>query len=306
MYLNEHFKEIEKNLNFPSDAVKIFEATATQLDSNETFAEKFDEIYKRYMFPEAHNFGGCMEELAKLSSIYNIHEHTLQLVFLIIAAEDLHKLYKINGLSEKLFWDTVQDLYWKYKECVDCKEVHGIFVGDWATGFYNLTRFTLGRYQYDTITEFDEDEYTTSSGITLKKGDKVLGFHIPSSGIPLTDDVRIDSLKKAYNYFKDFRRKDGMMIFACHSWLIYEGYCEFLPPNSNILKFINDFEIVESHSKDNFDDAWRIFAKYSSLPPEEWPEDTSLRKAFKENILNGKKTGSGYGIIVFDGEKIIH
>lgn len=305
MYLNEHFKEIEKRLYFPSEAVRVFENIAENLECNEETAKRFNEIYMRYMKPRAHNFDECMKELADLAPCCDTHEHSLQLFFLIAAAEELHAVYKSNGLSDELFWNSIADLRYKYKECVDCKEVHGIFVGWWELGFYDLTRFALGRYQYDTGAEFDLDEYTTSAGITVKKGEKVLNFHIPSSGIPLTDEVRLDSFKQAYEFFKDFRREDGLIIFVCNSWLIYKGYREFLPTNSNILKFIDDFEIVESHANDNFGDAWRIFAKYADLPPEKWPEDTSLRKAFKESILNGKKTGSGYGIIVFDGEKIV-
>lgn len=305
MYLNEHFTEVEKRLNFPSEAIEVFESIAEKLENDKKSANRFKEIYMRYMKPQAHNFDECMKELAELASCCFTHEHSLQLFFLITAAEELHSVYENNGLSDELFWDSIADLRYKYKECVDCKEVHGIFVGWWELGFYDLTRFALGRYQYDTGAVFDLDEYTTSAGITVKKGDKVLNFHIPSSGIPLTDEVRLNSLKQAYRYFKDFRRDDGLMIFVCNSWLIYEGYHEFLPSNSNILKFINDFEIIKSSANDNFGDAWRVFAKYADLPPEEWPEDTSLRKAFKNNILKGKKTGSGYGIIVFDGEKIV-
>ena len=70
----------------------------------------------------------------------------------------------------------------------------------------------------------------------IKNPDKTLGFHIPSSGIPLTDEVRLDSYKKAYEFFKDYRREDGLMIFECGSWLLWDGYKEFLPAKSNILK----------------------------------------------------------------------
>ena len=117
--------------------------------------------------------------------------------------------------------------------------------------------------------------------------------------------MRLDSLKKAYEFFTDFRRDDGLMIFECGSWLIYEGYKDFLPEKSNILKFIDDFEIVSSESCDKFNDAWRIFDKYGYKSPKHWPEDTSLRRAFKHHILNGGKTGHGHGIIVFDGEKAV-
>ena len=34
-------------------------------------------------------------------------------------------------------------------------------------------------------------------------------------------------------------------------------------------------------------------------------KDTSVRRAFRDRILSGGKVGSGYGVILFDGEKIL-
>ena len=65
------------------------------------------------------------------------------------------------------------------------------------------------------------------------------------------------------------------------------------------------FEIIESKPKDKFTDAWRVFGKYGYKSAKYWPEDSSMRKAFKTHVLNGGKTGSGHGVIVFDGEKIV-
>lgn len=303
-FLNEHFKEVEKILGFPKEATELFEQTMARIEKSKGFSKKFDSIYNEYMFPEAHDFGKCMDKLDRLAICRGVNKYTLQMVFLLAASERMHELYKERGLSEELFRDTIMDLRYKYDECVDCKEAHGTFVGSWDTGFYNLTRFKLGRYQYDMST-FPKDDYVSSAGVKIKKGEKVLGFHIPSSGVSLTDDVRLDSFKKAYEFFPEYRREDGNIIFVCGSWLLYEGHREFLPEKSNILKFMDDFEIIESKEKDKFNDAWRVFGKYGYESPKKWPEDTSLRRAYKERVLSGKKTGEGFGVIVFDGEKIV-
>ena len=92
---------------------------------------------------------------------------------------------------------------------------------------------------------------------------------------------------------------------GCGSWLLYPRHREFLPEKSNILKFLNDFEIVSWEEKENFGDAWRVFGRYADLPFEQLPRDTSLRKAFAEWLCSGRKTGSGFGFIIFDGEKIV-
>lgn len=302
--LNEHFKEVEKRLGFPQEAVELFEKVATKIDNSKNFNKKFEAIFNEFLFPEAHDFGKCFDKMTLLSIGYGIKEYTLDMVFLIRATEVMHNLYKERGLSEDLFWHTIKDLKYKYDECVKCKEVHGTFVPWWNTEFFALRRFALGRYQFDMSTYGGED-FTASCGITIKKGDKTLGFHIPSSGVPLTDEVRLDSFKKAYEFFPEYRREDGLMIFECGSWLIFEEYKKFLPENSNTIKFINDFEIVSSEAKDKFDDAWRIFNASGYKSPKKWDENTSMQRAFKNHVLSGGKTGHGHGIIVFDGEKIV-
>ncbi|MBR5619688.1 MAG: hypothetical protein IKW76_08130, partial [Clostridia bacterium] len=79
----------------------------------------------------------------------------------------------------------------------------------------------------------------------------------------------------------------------------------FLPPQSNILKFMDCFDIISSADSEVFNDKWRIFANYKDAEPADLPRDTSLRRAFADRLLAGGKTGSGWGIFFFDGEKIL-
>ena len=304
-YLNEHFKLVEEKLGFPQEAVKLFESIALKIEKSKSFSEKFQKTLDKYLLPEAHDFGSMCDDMKKLAFCYRVKEYSLTCVWLIVASEKMLALYKEKGIDEQIYWDSMMDIKYKFKECVECKDLYGIFVGGWYTGFYQMNRFALGRFQFENSTFGVVDEFTTSAGVTIKKGDKTVGFHIPSSGVPLTDEVRFDAYKKAYEFFKDQRREDGLLIFECGSWLLYEGNKEILPENSNTVKFINDFEIIKSEAKDKFNDAWRIFAKSGYKAPKHWYDDTSMRRAFKQHVLNGGKTGSGHGVIVFDGEKII-
>ncbi len=302
--LNEHFKHIEEKLELPKEAIEALEKCALKIEKSKSFSKRYEEVFNTHMFPEANDFGKCCDKLKLLSIAYGVKEYTLDMMFLIHATETLHNLYKIKGISEDIFYTSIMDIKYKYRECVNCKGVHGVFVAWWATEFYNLRRFGLGRFQYDMGT-FDMEDYTTSSGVKIKKGEKTLGFHIPSSGVSLTDEVRLDSYKKAYEFFTDFRRDDGLMIFECGSWLLYPEYEKFLPANSNTLKFIKDFELISYDQSEKFGDAWRVFDKWGYKSPKHWPEDTSMRRAFKKWVLDGNKTGHGHGVIVFDGDKIV-
>ena len=303
-YLTPHFYEVERQLGLPEEATAALEAAAAKIEAYPRAREKFDALLEAHLFPAARDFKACFAALKKLSMGCGIKAYTLNFVFLIVAAEIMHTRYRERGLPDELFWDTLMDLKYKHRECVNCKGVHGIFVPGWYQGFYALRRFALGRYQYDMNT-FDRTDFTSATGITVKTGDKVLGIHIPSSFVPLTDEVRVDSLKRAYAFFPEFRRGDGLMIFECSSWLLDPNYKTFLPPTANTIRFIDDFEITSCTPCEKFTDAWRIFDRWGYLSPRSWPEDNSLRRAFKHHVLSGGKTSHGHGIIVFDGEKIV-
>ena len=96
------------------------------------------------------------------------------------------------------------------------------------------------------------------------------------------------------------------MPFCCGSWLLYPPHYDFLPPQSNILKFMDCFDILRWEDADEFSDCWRVFASYKDLPPAELPRDTSLRRAFADRLIAGGKTGHGFGAFFFDGENILH
>ena len=93
---------------------------------------------------------------------------------------------------------------------------------------------------------------------------------------------------------------------VCGSWLLYPPYRGILSPTSNVVSFAGDWDILSSQESEEFHDAWRVFGAASKLPPEQWPEDTSMRRAYKKWILEGHKAGSGFGVLLFDGEKILN
>ena len=301
-YLSDHFKEIEKRTQFPEEAIPVLEQVAERLDSDKKFGAKFEVLRKGYMYGRG-RLGNYTKKLEKLAEKYDIHPYTLEMVFLMVCCELLHKRYRRKGISEEIYWDGVCDLKYKLVECIECEHVVGTFVADWNDGFLRMTRFALGRFQFE-YSDFDMD-YTTKSGIKIKKGQDCLNFHIPSSGVPLTDDVRLDSYRRAWEFFKDIRTPDGYLILTCGSWLLFPKHEEFLDKNSNIMKFYRDFEIFEGREKDNFNDDWRIWGHYSDLPLEERPADTKLRAAYKNWMMAGNKTGYGIGLIVLkDGKPV--
>ena len=252
-------------------------------------------------------FGGAewaaiVPHMDRLHACSGLHRHTVDFLFLMAASERLRADYKAAGLSDALFWDTIADLKYKLIECRDVDGIWGTFVAFWHPWFYTMRRFKLGRLQYEAI-PFKNGTPVTLGGYTVQPGDTVYNMHIPSCG-PLNREVRFASYKKAYEFYKkDLGGKP--MVFVCHSWLLYPGNREILPETLNMVDFLNDFYIYESQADDEFHDKWRVFGKDFEKPDSELPEDTTQRRCFKRWLLAGKKTGSGAGIFLYDGENFI-
>lgn len=302
-YFNCFFKKFCNHYCFVPEAVNVFCDVVNMIDNDCDFSQKFTQIRHSFMFPKAHNIDSSLEKLKLLGAEKGINEYTMNTVFLIVCSELLLKRYIRYGYSEELFWDTMADLSYKTKECMECKHIAGTFVAGWNEKFYSLERFALGRFQYEK--EIFPVDCITKNGRKVKKGSTCFNFHIPSSGVSLTDDVRIDSYKKAYEFYEK-ELEDGVLILKCDSWLLNPRHSEFLPENSNILRFINDFDIYDSSIFETFSDGWRIFGDRWGWPIEDLPENTSLQKAYKKWLLSGNPAGAGRGVILFDGSSIIN
>ena len=63
----------------------------------------------------------------------------------------------------------------------------------------------------------------------------------------------------------------------------------FLPPESNMIKFLNDFDIFESAEQDVFNYGFHIFGDMSGKAIDELDEKTALQRSYKSWLLNGNK-----------------
>ena len=306
MNYTEFTKEVCQTLSFPAEAETCFLGLERNLSENPDFAASLEELVDRFCRDQTRHLGEIMPMVEALAAEHGENPYTLDLVYIIHCAYHTRIRYREAGLSEKLFWDGMADLRYKLLECMECKNVPGTFVAPWNEGFLRLGRFTLGRFQYEPTGCYHGEDMTLECGYTVTEGTRYLNFHIPSSGVPLTDEVRLDSYRQAYAYFREWAGGDVVLLHTS-SWLLYPEHRMILPPHSNILRFMDDFAIYASDETEHFGNAWRVFGAYADLPASEWPEDTSMRRAFKSHILAGGKSGHGSGFIVMhNGENVTH
>lgn len=296
---NDYLPDLMELLDFPA------EARTTLCSAGKVLMEKHEkaltELCAGYMENPEENGGEVFERLDKLAEDCGIHSYTASLVFLCWNAQELHERYRVRGISDEIFHDTMMDLHYKLAECRNVYGIWGVFTRNWDAGFYSLSRFALGRLQY----EFDNfrGESYTAGGITVKKGDRALIMHIPSAG-PLTKELREDSYRRAYEFYRgEFPGKP--VLFTCHSWLLYPPHDQMLPKTSNVVSFMHDFDPIFSKETDTFSDAWRIYGADAQKPIDQLPRNTSFQRAYADWLQSGHKAGVGYGAFLFDGKKFI-
>lgn len=286
-------REICERLDFPVEATSCILEMMALLSTRCDVPALFAPIVEKFLRADK----AFLDELQRMAEEYGVNRYTLDMLFLLCAVPDLRQAYAERGIAEHILWDSMKDLRYKLMECYDNHGVWGTFVTFWYPGFYCCERFALGRLQYEKK-RFSHPVY----GDLLKEGDTVLNCHIPSSG-PLTPVTVLDSLKRAYAFYPDVRIGDLMPV-VCHSWLLYPPHRDLLGENAKA--FYDLFDVIEEKVSESNGNFWRIFnMPYSAENLACAREDTSLRRRFKAFLTAGNKMGDGYGVLLFDGERVV-
>ncbi len=297
----KHALLVMEKHNYPEDAREKIIEVEEKIIANEKANKLYESIYRQYWVRKK-NFDFYEDKVKELSELIGEHVFTVKFVIVLNATRSLLAEYKKQGISEDIYWDSVLDLKSKLLECKEYHNFWGTTVADWFMGFFTMSRFALGRFQYE-FSKFHKDYYA-EHGVVIKDEDFLLTMHIPSHQASLTYDVRMDSYKKAFEFFKD--KFDGKHILvSCDSWLMYPDNLNILPEGSRTSDFILDFQPIDITQTYDFGDGWRVFGNQARKPAAELPRNTTMQRAFADWFMQGKKCGRGYSLLIFDGENIL-
>lgn len=220
----------------------------------------------------------------------DLHPYTVDLLVFLCLIPRAKEVYAEHGLSEELFYHTMADLRYKLEECRAVKGICGSFVAYWFQEFFELRRFAFGRLQFETKKfgfEYEKD------GIKLMPDTTVLNVHIPRSGERLNEDDCLKAFAMAKEFFKD--ELGDTPAAMCHSWILFPKNKELLSGGSNLIKFMDLFDVFRWHYTTENQDLWRFFDT-DEQNPERLPTDSSLHRAYVTYLKQGGRTGSGYGV----------
>ncbi len=218
--------------------------------------------WKYLFYHDAHSFFKRLSEEEK--------QEELALYLYVRFAVDAHGNWQARGIIDEIYYDTMKDItIW----CLDCerkKGVYGLSETKWLSLHIKGKIFQLGRLQFEL-------EGT------------LIHVHIPE-GSSLEPSICDESFAKAEEFFDE-----SYQTYDCDSWLLSSELKKICPEDSNIIRFQNRFD-VQKVTHPFLQAEERVFGEIRE-DKTSYPEDTSLQRALKLYVLDGKEPGMGYGII---------
>lgn len=212
------------------------------------------------------------------------------LIHTLYFCESLKLEYEKRGIGNEILIDTLKDIPRWTDTYTNLKGT--LYLGElgWLRNHLTLRLFKLGRLQFCF-----EDAHEDYSDVDVKKGEKIIGIHIPSTG-PLNVEECKESIENARKFFEKYFPEYEYKIFKCHSWLLDETLKKVLKKESNILKFQTLFDIV---SKSPSDAILKYIFTWDTTKENLVQKEctSSLAKLVKETVLSGETFFESNGII---------
>lgn len=292
-YLISFLDEFE----YPDEAKHVIIDAYDAMRSSKELSDHIDKSFAEYE-NNTLDWDKAVEKVTNLTENSDVHKFTAHLVFFLCMTKHAKVLYRQNGLSYSLFKDTFRDFSYKLIECHNRKGVWGTCCYTaWYTGFFTLDRFALGRLQYE-ITPFRGKEPYTAHGVTLNPQDPCLIIHIPSSG-PLTPDSVEESFSCAHKFYRNKFPTEYTPIM-CSSWLLFKEHYNMLGENSNIIKFMNRFDMLYTEYYDNYNTPFTIlYDRPFNGDINSYSPDNSFKRGYIELAKQNKPCGYSCGVTLY-------
>ncbi|WP_030475759.1 acyltransferase domain-containing protein [Lentzea albidocapillata] len=181
------------------------------------------------------------------------------------------RYHREHGIADAVSWTTLADL--GRNLAVD-RRMHGEgwpVMQSWLTLHARGGVYELGRLQH-------------------QRGDTAISLHIPDSG-PMTPEAVTASLDEARAFFPRHFPDEHYTAFSCGSWLLDPQLQEYLPAESNIVRFQRRFELEPYEEQEGLDadvEVRRFVFRSLTTPLDQLPRGTLLQRAVVDHLRAGR------------------
>jgi hypothetical protein len=122
------------------------------------------------------------------------------------------------------------------------------------------------------------------------RGGEAISLHIPESG-PMTPEAIDASLDAGRAFMPRHFPDEHYTRFSCGSWLLDPQLREYLPEDSNIVRFQRRFELAPYEEPEGIDadvEVLRFVFRSLSTPLDQLPRRTALQRAVVDHLKAGR------------------
>ena len=206
-------------------------------------------------------------------------------VYVFLAAlPEVQAYHRSRQIPDSLSWAALSDLGARMRFFKRGHERAGFNEQFWLTLHFRGAIYACGRLQFNR----DHIRFPTAGTgldtLGLEEGIDSLGVHIPESG-PLTPEECDESLAMARNFFDRYFPENGYRVATCSSWLMDPQLAEYLPQDSNIMRFQKRFHLVAGGEPGDEEIVRFIHARL--MPVQSLPRRTTLERAVAAHLEKG-------------------
>lgn len=204
----------------------------------------------------------------------------------LAALPDVRRFHRERGIPDDVAWATLADLgqnMWIHER------VHGeggVGAQNWLTLHFRGAIYQLGRLQFNRSRINYDPAVIEERGAPFRHGDPALGVHIPEHG-PMTPEACDASFALARDFFARHFPEHGARVATCGSWLLDEQLAEYLPADSNIIKFQRRFHLMPG-GWDSDDSIVQFVFRRVNAALDELPQRTTLERAIVQHLRAGR------------------
>lgn len=201
-----------------------------------------------------------------------------------------------RGIDDDTSRRTQADLGRNVAVCRRRHGVGGLPDGAWLSRHFGGTVYQLGRLQFERARLGNRTgQEVAASGLPFRPGDPVLAVHVPEFSGPITPRACEASFDAAVGFYARHFPAEPFRLAVCHSWLLDSQLADYLPADSNIIRFQRGFTLAERHRGDEDEPILRFVFGWVGGPLADLPRRTTLQRAILDHLAAGRHWHTGAG-----------
>ena len=204
--------------------------------------------------------------------------------------------HRRRGIPEEVSRHTLADIGRNVAVYRRRHGVGGMHAAWWPLLHLRGELYQLGRLQFQRSTLGQRTGASVAqAGLPFGTGSPTLGLHIPDYYGPLSPQACEQSLELAREFFPRYFPQEPYAIAMCHSWLLDPQLREYLPRDSNIVRFQDRFTLsYVSPEKADQDVIGFVFGE-TGRPLDQLPQRSTLERAIVGHLRSGGHWHLGHG-----------